>query len=191
MKTKIKITERGFTLVELMVAVAVFSIVMVVAMSALMNVIDANKKAQSIKTAINNVNIALETISKDLRFGSDYDCIGENGLLRSDGCSVEGNFGIKYKSGITDEDGNARWVAYFYDADNQSIGRDVSLIDDGDYEFINITSPDVNITSMKFYIIDNAQPYVVITLSGEAGVGKTATTFDLQTSVSQRLRTNE
>jgi prepilin-type N-terminal cleavage/methylation domain-containing protein len=188
MKLEIK---KGFTLVELMVAIAVFSIVMVVAMSALINVIDANKKAQSIKTAINNVNFALESLSKDLRFGSDYACIGETGLLRSDGCSVEGNFGIKYKSSITDENGDTRWVAYFYNEDNKSIGRDVSLVDDGDYEFIDITSQDVDITSMKFYVIDNAQPYVVITLSGEAGVGKTATAFDLQTSVSQRLRTNE
>ncbi|MFA7315154.1 MAG: type II secretion system protein, partial [Candidatus Magasanikbacteria bacterium] len=67
-------TNTGFTLVEMMVAIAVFSIVMVAAMSALLNVIDANNKARAIKTAINNVNFALEGISRDMRMGTDYKC---------------------------------------------------------------------------------------------------------------------
>ena len=63
----------GFTLVELMVAVAIFTIVATTAGSALMGIISANKKARSIQSAMNDVNLALESVSKDMRMGTDYE----------------------------------------------------------------------------------------------------------------------
>ncbi|MFA7252447.1 MAG: type II secretion system protein [Candidatus Paceibacterota bacterium] len=177
-----RIKNTGFTLVEMMVAVAVFSLVMVVAMSALINVIDANLKAQALKTAINNVHFALEGISKDMRMGSGYECIGIAD------CS-DGATGIKYKSPRAFPGG---YAYYEFKAgqiwsclDKSAITCNSNTIDSA------ITSEDVTITNMTFYVINGTglQPRVVITLSGEAGKkDKIKTEFDLQTSVSQRVR---
>jgi type II secretory pathway pseudopilin PulG len=179
-----------------MVATAVFSIVMVVAMGALINVIDANQKAQTIKTAINNVNFALESISKDMRVGTNYDCLDEGGFTTD--CLSTGNPGVHYISSKKDEAGVNIPIDYLFVASTTtSVGKIQRRL--GTEEPQDITSPEVNITSMKFYVVkgtnddgDKLQPRVVITLSGTAGIReKTKTDFDLQTSVSQRVRANE
>src|SRR3989344_8697452 len=51
---------RGFTLVEMIVAIALFSIVMVVSVGALLALVTANRKAQALQSVMNNLNIALD-----------------------------------------------------------------------------------------------------------------------------------
>lgn len=200
------IQTRGFTLVEMMVAIAVFSIVMVVATSALLNVIDANYKAQAIKTAINNVNFALEGISKDMRVGTDFAC-GDNPSTEPSGDCAGGGMIIKYRSNRTEKSGGKfQYVYYRYIAPTSNTpGKIEQCISVGGISctinstFSPITSTDVNIKSMKFYVIGvdysagavpgKTQPRMIITLTGEAGTKeKIKTEFDLQTTVSQRAR---
>ncbi len=52
-------SQRGFTLIEMIVAVAVFSIVMVVGAGALLSIVDANRRGQAQQTVINNLNFAI------------------------------------------------------------------------------------------------------------------------------------
>jgi len=56
-------TSRGFTLLEMIVAIGIFTIVMLMATSALVTIIGANRKVQSQQVAINNLNFALESKS--------------------------------------------------------------------------------------------------------------------------------
>jgi prepilin-type N-terminal cleavage/methylation domain-containing protein len=195
--------KKGFTLVELMVAVAVFSIVMVVATSALLNVIDANLKAQAIKTAINNVNFALESISKDARVGTDYSCLSNGEYV--DTCLTNGE-GIKYRSPRADVDGSGKRGFAYYNYNDITKRIDFCLEKAGNpcsdsslANFSPITSGDLEITSMEFYVLndDNTtaeieQPRIILTLSAitAGGKEKVRTAFDLQTSVSQRTRIN-
>jgi prepilin-type N-terminal cleavage/methylation domain-containing protein len=194
--------NRGFTLVEMMVAIAVFSIVMVVAMGALLNVIDADQKAESIRTAVDNVNFALESISKDMRVSTDYNCGADENTTPTGDCTSTGGHIISYKS--VKESGN--YVYYKYTTvlvDGKSTGQIQRCVgstsNSGCSNYSAITSTEVNITAMKFYVTgttqnsapNKTQPRVVITLSGLAGIKtKIQTTFDLQTSVSQRARVN-
>jgi prepilin-type N-terminal cleavage/methylation domain-containing protein len=203
-KTVKLISKSGFTLVEMMVAIAVFSIVMVVATGALMNVIDANRKAQAIKTAINNVNFALESISKDMRVGTEYNCAANIGGSPDLDCPSGGGHLIAYRS----QKEFGKFVFYRYDQINVG-GKQVGQIqrcvgaedkDVGCAAYVAVTSSDINILRMKFYVVgatnadnppgDKSQPRVIITLTGEAGgvQDKIRTTFDLQTTVSQRAR---
>lgn len=198
------ILTRGFTLVEMMVAVAVFSIVMVVATSALLNVIDANHKAQSIKTAINNVNFALEGLSKDMRMGINYDCGDTVSEASTLGTCTSGKTVIGYNSprAYENTDGTHKRAYYKYNSTTQQIEECLekqSAINCDDNSFSPITSNDVRITNMKFYVLNDnpstagfkEQPRMIMTLTGEAGTkDKTKTTFDLQTSISQRVRVN-
>ncbi len=187
--------KNGFTLVEMMVAIAVFSIVMVTAMSALLNVIDANNKARAIKTAINNVSFALEGISKDMRMGTDYVCGVSEDTNIPDGvdnvCTSGGGNIIGYKSPRA----SSGKMAYYRFHGTQieeclekEAGTTCSISD-----FQPITSTEATLTNVKFYVLgvneDGKQPRMIMTVSGEAGAKeKIKTQFDLQTGVSQRLR---
>ncbi len=75
--------KKGFTLVEMMVALMIFSIVAVVALTALVRIIDANKKAQTIQDVVVNMSFTLESMTRELRSGSSYYCeypLGQNGM---------------------------------------------------------------------------------------------------------------
>lgn len=168
----------GFTLVEMMVAVAVFSVVMTVAAGALLGVIDANRKAQAIQTAINNVNFALESISKDMRMGSDYRCIDSS--WNPIGCALAGNVGVTYLSSKNQQ------VSYLFE--NPKIERKI-----GSNSPEDLTAPEVEITDMVFYVLRDdstkKQPRVILTLNGKAGTKiSIQTDFSLQTTISQRIR---
>lgn len=181
----LKNKNTGFTLVEMMVAIAVFSIVMVTAMSALLNVIDANNKARAIKTAINNVSFALEGISKDMRMGTGYGCVDVSGDSTS--CEPAGNIGVSFTSSKT---GNPI-VKYVFDEDKNQILSCVTVL--GSCNFSALTSSEVTLKNVKFYILNventdntDTQPRMIMTVSGEAGTKeKIKTQFDLQTGVSQ------
>jgi prepilin-type N-terminal cleavage/methylation domain-containing protein len=191
----------GFTLVEMMVAIAVFSIVMVTAMSALLNVVDANNKARAIKTAINNIHFALENISRDVRMGTKYGCLNSSG--DAEPCLLIGHPGFFYKSPAS----NVNAGSYIYykrlevvDSGNTK-GQIFKCVRADDSAPCNdwspITSLEVDIKKLRFYVLndnpltpdDKEQPRMVITLEGEAGSkDKLKTTFNLQTGVSQRIR---
>jgi prepilin-type N-terminal cleavage/methylation domain-containing protein len=66
--------NRAFTLIEMIVALGIFTLVAVVAVGAFVKIIDANKKSQSIKTAVNNLNFALESMTREMRVGYDFYC---------------------------------------------------------------------------------------------------------------------
>ena len=55
-RSELRSTTGGFTLVELMVSVSLFAIVMVISMGSVVSVFDANKKSQSLRTVMDNLN---------------------------------------------------------------------------------------------------------------------------------------
>jgi prepilin-type N-terminal cleavage/methylation domain-containing protein len=67
--------QEGFTLIEMIIALAIFTIVAVIAVGALLKIVDLNRKAFSLKTSINNINFALESMSREMRVGRDYNCM--------------------------------------------------------------------------------------------------------------------
>lgn len=71
---KCKKLQHGFTLVEIIVSIAIFIVVAVVALGALLKIIDANKKSESIKSVVTNLNFALDSMARDIRVGSHYIC---------------------------------------------------------------------------------------------------------------------
>ncbi|MFA6227249.1 MAG: type II secretion system protein [Candidatus Paceibacterota bacterium] len=206
-KCKMRI-RAGFTLVEMLVAIAVFMIVMTVAVGSLVSIVDANRKSQAIKTVINNVNLAIESISKNMRIGTRYYCNDISGWTNSSNVCNSGQEEIKYLS----SDGRTV-VLYKYVATTPELissgegniqrcsittTEDISQITDSDcinnWQSLTAPTPVLDITSMKFYVLgaernDKIQPRVLITIEGVAGTKEaTKATFSLQTTVSQRAR---
>ncbi len=168
-------TSRGFALIEVIVSVALFSVVMTVGIGSLLNMISANKRSQSLKVVVNNVNLAVEGLSKEIRVGYDYNCGSSTG-----GDCVNGSNSIY----LTSKDGESIIYRLNSDAIQKSI--------DGG-TFNAMTSPDVVISDLTFYVLgsssaDSVQPRVIILVRGYKGERfKDRLEFDLQTVATQRL----
>lgn len=64
--------SRGFTLIELIVAMGLFAFVMSISMGAYLVMIATSREAQASATGINNLSYALESMSRDMRTGKSY-----------------------------------------------------------------------------------------------------------------------
>jgi prepilin-type N-terminal cleavage/methylation domain-containing protein len=180
-------TQHGFTLVEIMVALALFSIVAVVAAGAFLKVIDANKKSQAMKAVINNINYALESMSREIRVGTTYNCDISAVEAASD---CEGNLLSFESANGSPTNANDQYV---YTLDNGVIVKSESSGSTG--SFYPVTgSVDVKITALNFELVspetgDDTPARVIITVSGVSGASpKIETEFSMQTTVSQRAR---
>ena len=179
----------GFTLVEMIVAIGLFSVVMVVCVGALLSLVNANRKAQALQSVMNNLNIALDGMARSVRMGNTYDgstgCVGNTGGAND---CTEGTTMLTFQPY-----GNASdpiWIYNFNDTTNR-IERSTSGTISG---AAPITAPEVTIDDMRFYVVgtergDTIQPKVVIVIKGSAGVPESSsrTTFHLQAAAVQRV----
>jgi prepilin-type N-terminal cleavage/methylation domain-containing protein len=186
--------QRGFTLIELMVSVTIFIIVMTISLGALFSMSAADRKAESVKTIMNNLSFALDSMTRTIRTGSAYgcptvgtDCNGGTGgsqivLTAASGQTVSYCLGL---SGATTCLGATACTA----GNTCSILRRYGTSGN----FLQMTAPEVQIANLSFYVLgsvagDNTQPRVVVTLDGSIDTGDQApTTFQIQTTATQRL----
>lgn len=185
--------QRGFTLVEMIVAVALFSVVMLVSVSTLLALVNANRKAQALQSVINNLNIALDGLVRSARMGSVYhgaagdgDCGGADYTNPSDCASGGAIFAFK-PYGSTQSD--PPWL-YVFDSETHTLKKSFNGTT---IDAVPITASEVTIDDMKFYVVgttpgDAIQPKVVIIIKGSAGaLGTSArTTFHIQATAVQR-----
>lgn len=177
--------NKGFTLIEMLVAVALFSIVLVVAMGAILTVIDANRKAQTLSSVMTNLNFAIESMTRSIKTGVDPELSGSGQIITVDANDLSSNSFNRQKvvfSRLEDSDGRG------------SIVRKI-----GNKDFIPITAPEVDITSLSFSLNgddgrtgpytppDFKQPVTLIAVEGVVKISNDIeSNFKIQTSVSQR-----
>lgn len=186
--------EKGFTLVEMIVAVALFAIVMLVSVGALLALVGANRKAQALQSVMNNLNIALDGMVRAVRMGSEYHC-GAGTITTPQSCEEDGDTRLAFKP-FCDEDCDPlnRWV-YLYDDDGSYCGENrLCKSENSGVDYFAVTAPEVTIDNLRFYVIgttagDTVQPKVVIEVKGTAGSRqvKTTTTFNIQATAVQRI----
>lgn len=207
MKLSIHHYKKGFSLVEMIVSLGIFALVSVVALGAFIKIIDANKKAQALKTAINNLNFTLESMSREMRVGTDYYCGNSDPswtAFTKTACS--GGSVMAFRSSVAAPDGsggtcNLIYVYKLVTSANPLVGKiqkaeQTSCGSTPTYD--DVTAKDIVITTTNPFsvIIPTVkgvpgQPYAKINLQGYSGSKeKIKTTFSLQTSVSPRLMNN-
>lgn len=196
----------GFTLIEMMVAVALFSIVMTISVGALLALVDANRKAQALQSVMNNLNVALDGMVRNIRMGITYHCdsagqFNKTVLATRNDCTSGGELLSFEAFGGSTTDNTDQWV---YWVEN---GRLYKSEDSRDTA-LPVTAPEVRIDSFSVYVTgasgslsvngEKIQPKVVMTVQGTAGVDQSAfgvvgakkkiqTTFNIQAAASQRL----
>lgn len=190
-------TTKGFTLIEMMVSVSIFSIVMLIATGSVFSIVEANKKTHSLKSVMTNLNFALESMMREIRVGSTYRCLDSAGAVTADptyGDCINGGAGFLFTSNHVNPGGGYYQLQYTTKVDPSTgvtriYRRFVGLDPD---EGVPITATEIHITSFKLYVVgtaigDNKQPKAVINIQGYAGEGTTKSTFNIETTVSQRV----
>lgn len=169
--------KKGFTLIELMVAVSIFAIVMVISMGAILTVVDGNRKNQTMQVAITNLNFAVESMTRSIKTGYNYDI---NNACQSVTLNISEDQG-----GPAGDDQVIYSLREFGDG-NENDGLYLDNQDTGYAGFI--TAPDLNITELCFRETTDFQPAMMIVIRGETTGSKEGinTAFNLFTSVTQR-----
>lgn len=181
-------TVRGFSLIELMVAVALFSTVMLVSIGSLLALADANRKAQALQSVMNNLNTAIDGMVRSLRMGSTYHCGSEGALSVAQSCE-NGGIVIFFEEFEGDGSNDADQWAYQYDP----VTKRMYKSEDSGTTWFALTAPEIQIDDAKFFVVgapntDQIQPKAVVVLRGTAGGNnaKTRTTFSVQSTAVQR-----
>ncbi len=160
---------RGYTLIELIIAVGLFSLVMLLASGAYLVMIGISRQTQSVATGINNLSFALETMTRTIRTGTNYSC--DNGGDCSNGGSI---FSVRNINGVT--------ITY-------ALSGGV-ITQNG----APLTDPSVDVSSLLFYAYgtgkppsDYQQPHATIIVSGTISSGPDKTeSFTVETGASMR-----
>lgn len=183
-----KNSSKGFTLIEIMVSVSVFAVVMLFVGSSIFTVFDSNRKSQSLRSVMDNLNLSLETMTRAIRFGNTYHCDISVGVYTTPrDCSGGAN-------SITFYDSNGIPVIYLLCTSGANSGRIARSANCTNGPFV--TGSDVTITNLTFKVSgattytngDLSQPQVIIVISGYSGPKLTSrSTFNLQTTISQRI----
>ena len=163
-------------MIELMTAVSIFIIIMMISMGSIISIFDANRKSRSLKTVLNNLNLAVESMSKEMRFGKNYHC-GSGTLTVPQNCPS----GDTLMSFLSSEGSQVT-----YRLNNGSVEKKTD-----DQEYIAVTAPEIAIDDITFFTLgagtsNTLQPKIIVRIKSHAGNGKSRTDFTLQTLVSQR-----
>ncbi|MDB5238914.1 MAG: hypothetical protein JWO00_249 [Candidatus Parcubacteria bacterium] len=200
--------NRGFTLIEIIVSLMIFSIVAVVALAALVKIVDANKKAQTTQDAVVGLSFALEAMSRELRTGSTIRCettstgaLANPTTYTAQACASAGhNQLIIFKSANTDYTSNppCRLIyAYLFTTNSDGTYQlsKAAQKTKGNHcadtfnsaSFAPIAPANVVLTNYQLGTSASTFPLVFVSLSGYAGAREQVKTyFNVQSAVSLR-----
>lgn len=189
----------GFTLIEMLVALSLFTIVITIAVGAFLALIGASKSVQGEQSVITTLTFVLDSMTREIRTGTNYYCNTRSVLDDPSQVSTStvrdctgGSDGLSFVeagSSISSGASNKR-IAYYYDnssSTNRTIMRKVS---NGTPQ--SIVSDGITVTNAEFFVTgsdrlgngtDTNQPTVTIILEATDENGATTT---LQTTVTQR-----
>lgn len=187
-------------MLEMIVSLGIFAVVAVIAVGALLKISDANRKALILKTAVNNLNFALETMSREMRFGSSFSCSPNISSLTRVGttnCAQNGSWVIAFESqyqGVYRDNPNNKCnlvYAYAYDKQNFKLKKTQSKYCDDEISdpttYFDVVGSDIKLIDSDMRIDVGNQPRVFLWLKGEVGSRqRDKVVFSVQTTVSQR-----
>lgn len=200
--------KSGFTLIEIIVSLMIFSVVAVVAVGALLKIVSLNRRAQTLQASTTNLSFAMEAISRELRVGSKFNCQRFSGTfnpgndsgvdMAPNACSpsTDEDF-IAFESSAFDTDKPTCRLVYAYRFVPTTTGYILTKAEQakcGDTldstSFSSVIDPNVTITGYKITATDKQFPMAFIRITGYSGAPyreKEKSYFDVETAVSARI----
>lgn len=177
--------QKGFTLIELMVATSLFVAVVLFTMGSLFDLLDKTKNSRALRFAMDNVNFAMESMTRSIRMGTNFVCRSSGSvpteLELKENCS-EGTL-ISFVP--QNKDYRVSYKLSSRPDETHTLQRCVASV------CVDIVSNDVNIKNLKFVVTgsadgDGMQSKAYIMMKGEVLVKDVANSFAVQTLASQR-----
>ncbi len=168
--------EKGFTLMEVMVSVTIFTIIVTIGMGALITIFKTLQKTRADRQTIDSISFVMDTMTRRIRTGKEY-------------TSSDAGGGIKF---IDQENVS---VSFYKDSDSEGNSR-IYMIDGAfgnQNDPVDITPENFTVKDFELTIIgttdpsDGIQPMVTINLKGVVRNGQQESKLAVQTVVSQRL----
>lgn len=199
----------GFTLIEMIVSLAVFSIVVTTAVGAMLVLIATNQRLQAEQSVMTNLAFALDTMTREMRTGFGYNCVShptDNGAgpgavfaaggsshdaivntLDCPNASTQAFSGVSFFEGGDSITGSANRILYFYNENDRTIYRKV-----GNGTPQSIVSSGLYIDNTDFIVTgsttgDNAQPTITVYIEAREKDVANDKVYRLQTTVTQRI----
>ncbi len=203
--------QAGFTLIEMIVSLALFSIVVVVSVGALLMLVGTNNQLQGEQSVMTNLSFALDSMTRELRTGTAYYCFSMNSPLSGGGAvnldaligdakndCQNGNpsnlryHGIIFKEAGDSITGNAERIAYYFDRQEGRIYRIVSSAAPE-----SIVSSGIFIREAEFVVTGtrtveegglnrDIQPTITVFIEAAEGTEVDAKPYYIQTTITQR-----
>lgn len=202
--------KRGFTLIETLVSLGIFSIVVVTATGVILSVITASKRNQSVNTVVNNLNYSIDSMIRDIDTGYRYRCdyddsqthlLADYKLVPASACGTGRKTNITLVSTITGEEQIVKYE-FIQQADGPGYIEKTVYYEDGSLNIIPATYAltdvqNIDVDALEFTITNPptlisgdvaGQPSVFVMIKGTAQLNKiNISDFFIQTFISQRL----
>jgi len=181
-------SSAGFTVIEMLVSIAVFFTVVVLAMTSLLAVMDASQKARAFNTVMSNMSVVLDRMAREVRLGRSYYCGISGGVNNTRNCLYGSVPATSFS--FTNKDGERVLYSGPANANDTSMYRRVF-----GYQNEILNGSTVEIESFRVYVegsgsgaSDSKQPLVTFVIRGQAKSNKTSTRapFEIQTTVTPR-----
>lgn len=190
----------GFTLVEMLVSLSLFTVVLTMSVGTLLILINANGRAQSMQLVMTNFTFALDSMTREVRTGFNWYCMDAGASPPSipereelQGCGSnpgEALSIVESGSSLTDAlscigppDSCSHRVTYWFDpdaygSDHGAIMRRLGTASEGG-EWVALTGPEIWVDEVRMYVTgvpryqtsgNIVQPIATIYIKGRAGV---------------------
>lgn len=163
---KILKNKRGFTMVELLVAMTLFIVFIVIASGSFIRALRTQRTIVALIAANDNASLGLEQMAREIRTGASFSTTNGNDL----------DFINAYNIEVT------------YRLNNDTIERG-----EGGTNFQPITATNVRINSLNFYLLgnlagDNYPPRITVSVNVSPNIAAVQDiSTDFQTTISARL----
>ncbi|MEX0910042.1 MAG: prepilin-type N-terminal cleavage/methylation domain-containing protein [Candidatus Paceibacterota bacterium] len=169
------IKRKGFSLVELLVATALFTIVVAVSAGSFLSILEASRQSRELNELMLVVDYAMEDMSRTIRTGTD--------LRLYDGSTFYDG-GSRPAIELIDENG----YRVRYGRSGTTLIKRSGAFSDGGHAMQDFTPEDIKINHLSFSKEQSSaddQPRIIINIAGQLG-SNTDDRFYVQTSVTQR-----
>lgn len=184
-----KNTQRGFTLIELMVSLSIFTVVVLASAGSVFVINNAAHQVDAMRSVLDNLNFALDSMVRTIHTAEGVSCKKFTDGNDAQNCAFgtpASTFFVNSKIGLPEGDTDS--IQYAIKKVNGK-GQLVKYVNGG--SALALTDPAIDVQKLTIYITgaktsDKVQPSVTIIIKGVASAGTDSAPFALQTMTTVR-----